>query len=122
MKYNRIVSQQVEAVQLISQRIDGDKLITKWSSCPEWLIDAIKIKDIRVGRKDNLVIGGNSDIHGEGEYLFEGEWVIYEIDNPYILDFYTTENNCFLEHYSPEEELSIEKQIENIYTHEFDIK
>jgi len=115
MKYKRIIPQRIEAVQLLSQRIDGDKVITKWSNASEWLNDAIKARYIRVGRGDNLVIGGNPDMYGDGDYIFEGDWVINEIDNRYIIDLYTMERDYFLNHYTPE-------HMNNIYTHEFDIK
>jgi len=116
MIYNRTAIQQVEAVQLISKRVDGNKLITYWSSCPEWFVDKINTGDIYIYPYPNTIRISNFNIYEDD--LFESNWVIKEEnDEIYVLD-----DRYFLDHYKLNEEFAYEEYAEKIYMHEFDIK
>jgi hypothetical protein len=117
MKCNRISTQQVEAVQLISQRIEGDKVITKWSSCPYWLIEKIKRDGIFYDKSQGIFKVENIfSKYG----LFEGAWVLNEDVKNNDIDLFVEENANMLLCYVPvKNELNVE---EYLYTHEFDIK
>ena len=120
MKYNRIATQQVEAVQLISQRIEGDKLITKWSSCPKWLIKKIKRAGISYEKCQGIFKVNN--IYSRYD-LLEGDWVLNEDTKNSDIDIFVVNDDFLLEYYVPDnKELTVEEHLKNIYTHEFDIK
>ena len=117
MRYNRIEHYTVEAVQLASQRIAGDKLITKWSSCPEWLTEKIKRAGIFYDKSQGIFKVDNSFSRYD---LFEGDWVLNEDVKNNDIDLFVVNENMLLECYVPvKNELNVE---EYLYTHEFDIK
>jgi hypothetical protein len=114
MRYTRIEPYTVEAVQLISQRVGGSKLITKWSSCPKWFADKIDIGDIYINPYSGTLMVSNFDVYEDD--LCESNWIIKE-DNDSIS---VVEDRYFLDHYKLDEEFNYEEYAKNIYTHEFE--
>jgi len=116
-----LIPYEVEAVQLIVYTSKNHwEAISKWSSSPEWFTDLIKRKGIYFDtQRCSIKIGNENDSHNDNNVVFEGDWLINEVDKG-IQDIYIVRHEHFKEHFKVVKEVTFEENLKVVYTHKFE--